>query len=182
MQWQSAFRPPKYYPAITQLFPRRLNSRSVFTWESENKSRSHTLPVSTNTVLHNLFRFVHWPLTPIYKTVNGFGVGKIILMFLKEASYAHHGCIYLIKYSNIVKYHFSYYYIITEIILIYVSLSILKTAVLLHIFVDSYFLMNRKFKRTAFIWSRNCNIINVFTVILMHPCWLKVLISLKKSK
>ncbi len=112
MQWQSAFRPfPKYYPVITQLFPRRLHTRSMFTWESENKSRGHTLSVSTNTVLHYLFRFVHWPLTPIHKTVNSFRVRNIIVMFLKEASYARQGCIYLINYSNIVKYYYSYYYI-----------------------------------------------------------------------
>ncbi len=37
----------------------------------------------------------------MHTTIQKFGVGKIILMFLKEVSYAYQGCIYLIK--NTVK-------------------------------------------------------------------------------
>ncbi len=29
-------------------------------------------------------------------------------MFLKEVSYAHHGCIYLIQICNIVKYYYNF--------------------------------------------------------------------------
>ncbi len=37
----------------------------------------------------------------MHTTIQKFGVGKIILMFLKEVSYAYQGCIYLMK--NTVK-------------------------------------------------------------------------------
>ncbi len=37
----------------------------------------------------------------IHTTVQRFGVGKIVLMFLTEVSYAQQGCIYLIE--NMVK-------------------------------------------------------------------------------
>ncbi len=32
---------------------------------------------------------------------------SIFTMFLEEASFAHQGCIYLIRYSNIVKYYYN---------------------------------------------------------------------------
>ncbi len=46
------------------------------------------------------------------------------------------------------------------------------------IFQDSQ--MNIKFKRTAFIWNRNIFLYWHFWCILMHPWWIKVLISLKQ--
>ncbi len=64
-----------------------------------------------------------------------------------------------------------------------------EAVVPLHIFVKtiifSGLLMNRKFKRTAIIWLIFYNIINVLlslSINWMHPCWIKVFISLKKLK
>ncbi len=77
-------------------------------------------------------------------------------MFLKEASYARQGCIYLINYSNIVKPYYSYYYRNNSNIRIIINIESSCAA--------SYFCGQIEDTYNF------CNIINVFTVILIHPC------------
>ncbi len=87
--------------------------------------------------------------------VQKFEVGKMFLMFLKEVSYAHQDCIYLIKNTvKIVKIYWNLkwllFYIFYNLIyscefsaaitLVLIVMSVLKTAVLLNIFVKTMIL------------------------------------------
>ncbi len=74
----------------------------------------------------------------------------------------------------------------SEIILIYWFMINVETVVLLNIFFgtcNTFFFdssMNEKLKRTAFIQNKNIKNKSLLSLFI-HPCWIKVLISLKKN-
>jgi len=77
-------------------------------------------------------------------------------MFLKDFSYAHQGCIYLIRiFSSITQVFMILQKLLKNVdFLLKKYLSMLKTVLLLNTFVDIFppqgSLINRKFKETAF--------------------------------
>jgi len=77
-------------------------------------------------------------------------------MFLKDFSYAHQGCIYLIRiFSSITQVFMILQKLLKNVdFLLKKYLSMLKTVLLLNTFVDIFppqdSLINKKFKETAF--------------------------------